>query len=422
MRYRFNITAFYSDILPAIIFIFSIPIDAINGYFQYFKGVHLPIGFIFRGFILLLVIKFILKDIHETIHRLFFLCVSILILIYPIYILLEKSTSSMTEIEYLFKFIYFFSILFYFYHFRYLFNIVKLIKMLIYAIFILACINIYSLITGFGIPSYAYGFGYSGFYFGGNELGIYMIISLLICIWFSFYTKSLFYYLLTIVASCGILVIGTRVAVLGTFLDWILCSLYFLINKDYFIKIKRFYRIFFLLAIILFMVVSISYIYETVIMYSSFMSEKFSSDALLSSRSILIDSAKQVIKDFDVFEFLFGKSVSGGRSAMALIYHTKSDLKNVESDFYDIILSFGFFLGGLIMLLYFKIIGKFILSFFKKDTRNSLSFIICISACLLLGSAYTAGHTFMSVDLAPVLGLYWIVYLNINARNKFISL
>ena len=52
-----------------------------------------------------------------------------------------------------------------------------------------------------------------------------------------------------------------------------------------------------------------------------------------------------------------GKGISGGRFAVASIYDPEEKVKNIESDFYDIILSFGFVLGGLIILaqLFFSI-------------------------------------------------------------------
>lgn len=47
--------------------------------------------------------------------------------------------------------------------------------------------------------------------------------------------------------------------------------------------------------------------------------------------------------------------------------------------------------------------------FFVKRSRNSLSFITSIGSILWLGIAYTAGHAFFSTQLAPLLGVYWVI-------------
>ena len=52
---------------------------------------------------------------------------------------------------------------------------------------------------------------------------------------------------------------------------------------------------------------------------------------------------------------------------------------------------------------------QFIRPFFIKRSRNSLSFITSIGSILWLGIAYTAGHAFFSTQLAPLLGVYWVI-------------
>ena len=91
------------------------------------------------------------------------------------------------------------------------------------------------------------------------------------------------------------------------------------------------------------------------------------------------------------------------------IYDPEEKVKNIESDFYDIILSFGFVLGGLIILAQLFLVFQFIRPFFIKRSRNSLSFITSIGSILWLGIAYTAGHAFFSTQLAPLLGVYWVI-------------
>lgn len=87
--------------------------------------------------------------------------------------------------------------------------------------------------------------------------------------------------------------------------------------------------------------------YETIIQYDNFTLERFSANSLVSSREQLINTGKQVISEFNLTEVLLGKGISGGRFAVASIYDPEEKVKNIESDFYDIILSFGFVREGL---------------------------------------------------------------------------
>ena len=99
------------------------------------------------------------------------------------------------DIDYLFKFIYTFCILFYFYYYRKIFSLEKLIRLVVYTTSLIGAINIFSMITQTGILSYSdkFGFGYSGYYADGNALGVYMVLAVLLCIWYSFYKRNVFY-------------------------------------------------------------------------------------------------------------------------------------------------------------------------------------------------------------------------------------
>ena len=114
--------------------------------------------------------------------------------------------------------------------------------------------------------------------------------------------------------------------------------------------------------------------YETIIQYDNFTLERFSANSLVSSREQLINTGKQVISEFNLTEVLLGKGISGGRFAVASIYDPEEKVKNIESDFYDIILSFGFVLGGFIILAQLFLVFQFIRPFFIK--KKSEFFII----------------------------------------------
>lgn len=89
------------------------------------------------------------------------------------------------------------------------------------------------MITQTGILSYSdkFGFGYSGYYADGNALGVYMVLAVLLCIWYSFYKRNVFYFLLTFIASVGTILIGSRVGIIGILTDWGLFLGYFFFSK-----------------------------------------------------------------------------------------------------------------------------------------------------------------------------------------------
>ena len=406
-----NIDNLYIQILPFILFFISIFVDSANGYIQEFEGKHLPIGITFRGCILCLTVKFLLKN-QNTLLTLLLSIITILIsMAFVCWSCTGRYIDATIDIDYLFKFIYTFSILFYFYYYRNLFNIEKLIRLVVYSTALIGAINMFSMITQTGILSYSdkFGFGYSGYYADGNALGVYMVLAVLLCIWYSFYKQNIFCFLSTFIASAGTILIGSRVGIIGILADWGLFLSYFFFSKDSLISPRWYVRIILTFCILIAITYSAIITYENIIQYDDFTFERFSTQSLVSSREALINAGKQVISEFNLAESFLGKGISGGRYAVARLYDPEEIIKNIESDFYDLILSFGFVLGGLIILVHFFLVFQFIRPFLQKRGRNSLSFIICCGSILWLGIAYTAGHAFFSTQLAPLLGVYWVI-------------
>ena len=236
-----------------------------------------------------------------------------------------------------------------------------------------------------------------------------MVLAVLLCIWYSFYKQNIFCFLSTFIASAGTVLIGSRVGIIGILADWVIFLSYFSFSKDSLIKLRWQVRI--ILTFCTWVTITYSAIitYENIIQYDNFTFERFSTQSLVSSREQLIHVGKQVISEFNLLESFFGKGISGGRYAVARLYDPEETIKNIESDFYDLILSFGVILGGLIILVQLFLVFQFIRPFLQKKSRNSLSFVICTGSVLWLGIAYTAGHAFFSTQSAPLLGVYWVI-------------
>ena len=150
-----SIDNFYIQVLPFILFFISIFFDSANGYIQEFKGVHLPIGIAFRGFILCLTMKFLLKNLSTLLTLLFWIITILISMAFAIWSFTGKYIDAAMDIDYLFKFVYTFCILFYFYYYRKIFSLEKLIRLVVYTTSLIGAINIFSMITQTGILSYS---------------------------------------------------------------------------------------------------------------------------------------------------------------------------------------------------------------------------------------------------------------------------
>lgn len=155
-----SIDNFYIQVLPFILFFISIFFDSANGYIQEFKGVHLPIGIAFRGFILCLTMKFLLKNLSTLLTLLFWIITILISMAFAIWSFTGKYIDAAMDIDYLFKFVYTFCILFYFYYYRKIFSLEKLIRLVVYTTSLIGAINIFSMITQTGILSYSDKFGF----------------------------------------------------------------------------------------------------------------------------------------------------------------------------------------------------------------------------------------------------------------------
>ena len=145
-----SIDNFYIQVLPFILFFISIFFDSANGYIQEFKGVHLPIGIAFRGFILCLTMKFLLKNLSTLLTLLFWIITILISMAFAIWSFTGKYIDAAMDIDYLFKFVYTFCILFYFYYYRKIFSLEKLIRLVVYTTSLIGAINIFLSVASFG--------------------------------------------------------------------------------------------------------------------------------------------------------------------------------------------------------------------------------------------------------------------------------
>ena len=404
---RINLLNFYVVFLPRVLFICFIVIDSLNGYLQEFYNLHTPIGVLSRGIMLLLISSCVFVKINLFIYKLFKLLVWVYLFAIPLWYINGSELIFFREVQYLFRFIYFFCILFYFYSYRCCFSIKELLNLIVISAFIISVINIFCFFSGLGIKSYGddFGFGTKAFYADGNSLGLYMILANCISIWYAFYAKGKMW-LIAIVISLGTMLIGSRAALLGTAVAWPAMLLYFLFVRDNMIKFSKVNKLFVCLlggGIIIYGIVSI---YIFISGFDTYTMERFSIESAILPRENLIILGKQVIKNFNWGEILIGKGFTGGMSALGELYPSSLETKSIESDWYDMILSFVWFFGSLMILIQLLILQRILKAFGRKP--SSLSFTLSIAGCLWIGASCMAGHGFNNTMLAPLLSVLFI--------------
>lgn len=407
-----------NGLLLKILLIYAIIIDSINGYTQDI-GIDTPIGIIFRGIILLLIIVPVLKHGGGWIKIFFAIIISVYILCIPLWILSGAEFGFAAEITYLFKLIYFFVVVLFFYNNRHLVNINECVKIAFYSGFCIGALNIFCFVSGLGVKSYGenFGFGTKAFYADGNSMGLFMILVLPLMIWFCFRTKKATYFLMTIVATIGTLLIGSRAAIGGVVLSWCVLLPYYSIFKDHFILISRWVK---LLTLTIGGTIIGIIIYALVLFITTFDSytlDKFSLDGIASPREELIEIGQDVYNGRDGITYFIGEGFSGGIASMGDVYggHTITK-KSIEADNYDLLLFFGYGFGGIMIifhLLFFLLI--FVRPYLKN--RNSLSLTLFAVGSIWYAASLIAGHGFYNTSLAPLFAIYTVISYKLISGN-----
>ena len=352
---------------------------------------------------MLSIIPYVLKNNFKY-ASLFRLLAVLYVSFIPLWYINGTRISIGIELQTIFKFVYFFVILMYFQYYKNCFSRDWICRVISVSAFILAIINVYCAITGSGNRSYGedFGFGTKAFYADGNSFGLYMILSNCISVWYAFYKKR-WWFLVAAIVSLGTLLVGSRTAMAGVVLTWLLLLLYFLIKKDRMVRLSAFSK----LSICLIGGGGVGYMLVKMIQFIStfdtYTLTKFTVESALSSREHLISLGTKVIRDFNLMELFIGKSHSGGMKAVGAMYSSEVELKSMETDWLDMILYYGWGFGVLMIVLQLLIFKSLVTPFIK--TRTSLNFTLVIIAMLWMGTSWMAGHAFNNTMLAPLFAI-----------------
>lgn len=391
-----------SDFILIMLFVVSVIIDSINGYLQE-KGIFTPIGITFRMGMFFLLFPSIFRLSGR--NKIFTQYVSYIILIFSLalayWVISYPDTLITNEVEVAIRILYSYSLIAFFLNFA---NASRTLLYIEKYATIIAAIIIFSFITGIGRNSYGetYGFGMKGFFIAGNDLGLTLILSLLLSTLhlFKSFSKILATKVLIIAIACFL--IGSRVGMFGCMLIIVYAILYYIFFYKTATKKVRYYKRlygFTLIPAVIFSVLLIlNWTYQNI--FDPYTQKRLSAESIMSSRTNFVNPAKNRIKEFSTSEFFFGCGETQFYKyigdSMSLIKKSKS----VEADFYEIIGTNGFVLGGLIYSLYLIFTIYSLYNYYRDRTFLNFSLFVFFTLFLIIG--FMAGHAIKNVMAAPV--------------------
>ena len=374
------------------VFILAVFVDAANGILQKKVGITTPIGIMYRGTLFYYLFLYLFKSKYKTLIGLLIFLVLICLFCWVAF----YNAIVPKEIEYLIRYSYFFVFLNFFCLKRNCFDAESVYKhILIYGLLI-STIIIFCYFTGFGIKSYGegeYGWGEKGLFIATNDIGLTIICSLICsCIYQQLYRRNKWTLLCIVIISAGGILVGSRVCFGFIPFTLFLFALY---------KGKKTRNKFIVLlagALIIYVVVYVGIqIYS---MLDNYALAKLTKEGFESARTILTDEAKKHISNFDVLSMCIGE----GAYNLHLIVGKGLGIdeeRAVEADYYEIIGSYGYLLGGIVLLSYLKIAYNSVKHFFMRVCFESFEFAyLCLSFIVI---AFFAGHAVTNMMATPIL-------------------
>lgn len=407
-------------LILCLLFPMSVMVDLTNGYTQMVMGLHLPIGVLYRGDIFVMLLYHMLKLRRDNLWKYYFMLMLLTFVLSFGYwqhknvINITMELNELIRIVYLILMIIFFKV-----NMRRLasFDVVRWITN--YG-FLIALAIILSFLTGWGQNSYGedYGFGTKSFFKAGNDLGMTLLYasvfaSVNLFHWISFVN---FFKFIIIVLSMSL--VGSRIGIIGAILVFSLtCICYAFFYKPSTTKEKNKKKI--LVAIFIPMLsygvyLLGSYIYS---LFDNYAMNKLTMDSIKSARSFLTDIASEYIDGLRGLSFFLGEGSSTlfQEAAHSLNLGLAYEAKTIEADFHELIGSYGF-LGGILILcpfVYYALRSIFL--FLRSYSIHNFWALFIFSSFIVL--SFLAGHAIKNAMVAPIYA-FSTVYFFPN-RKKF---
>lgn len=395
-------------LLLNLIFPISVFIDLINGFCQFRLGISLPIGVLLRTFIIFLLF-YSIQSVPSILGKRY---LKFIIVVYVFCMLLWMIRDLTTiqaaafsvgiEINAFIRVIYLCLLIVYMSYFAT--DIKDIIEPIIvnYGFIIGLCI-IFSFVTGFGQNSYGenYGFGTKSFFIAGNDIGITLLYSGVVTSihLFSHYKTINFIKFITIIAGC--VLIGSRVGMLGAGLLLSLTMGYYIFFYKPVQKRAKIYKklvTYILIPIAIYGLVQIVMLLISV--FDQYTLDRMSLDSIGSARDNLISCADRYIATLEGLSWAIGNGRSVFAGILAQYMQTGLETKIAEADYHDMVGSYGYLYGWILMIPYVIFVVQSVKQYFRQPSYyNCCLVFICITFIFI---GYNAGHCIANVMVAPI--------------------
>lgn len=415
-----------------LILIVPVLVDLFNGFIQEYLGIGFSVGVLYRTFLLLITFPFLvyIKDDSLKIFLFFIISLWLFLNIFWCGYMGFSFYSLSWEVRQFSRILIPYSLLCFliFLVERYKISIDTLINYLVIFGFIASSSIIFSFITGMGIHTYGEekyaGYGVKSFFIAQNDVGLVILLSFTMSL-YKFLKKLCWRnFLISIVIMVGLVLLSTRTAILGSFgvFTIFLFSMLFFGKREINIKFKHRFFIFIILSIIF----SIS-AYQVWKIYSKYKFLVGKIYALLeeTTRADMVASAEKRFQERGTIKNILGEGDYSFRlfaqynKYNSFTYKGSSTEKGttgklVERDTYDMIGSYGYLLGTMIIAFPFLLLLKMIYLFILRRNLLNFTFLICIS--IFLGHSFFAGHALNSPTVSTCIV---VVYLYILKNRYF---
>lgn len=409
-----SLTKFFSfNRILYFLFPLSIIVDLVNGFFQLKMGIHLPIGVLYRGFVLIILLCSLLK-LKDKVWMVYLISLLTLFAISFEYWIIKNPIKLSEEIDNFIRIVYFFLMILFFKINSHRIDSVTILNLITNYGFMIGCCIIFSFITGFGHYTYgeSYGFGTKSFFKAGNDLGMTLLYSSVFASMnlfrkMSFVNLSKF---ISIVLACSL--IGSRAGMIGSMIVLGFSFLYYVFCYNPISKKMKRIKYFSIITIIPLLCYSLYFIASK--MYASFDDyalERLSLDSILSARDVLIDSAKGYINGLEGFSNIVGEGAYMLFQNMAYRMNLGIERggKGVEADYYELIGSYGYLLGGLILVPFLYYALRSLIVFYNSKSIQSFWAVFIFCSFLYLG--FSAGHAIKNTMVPPIYACSIVVLL-----------
>ena len=396
--------------LLILIFPLSILVDLISGFCTIQLHTYIPISKFFRIIIMAGALYLLTKRMNFSPIWLTLIPFLFFILAFPSWIIIfgikpDRGYNLGVEIEGFSRILYFFIIVTFFIVYRKEIRNQHILRIISNYGLLIAVAVIISFVTGYGNYTYSvdHGFGTKSYFKAGNDLGLTILYASVVS---SLYIFSRFGWkrvLITLTISLSAILVGSRVALLGTAL-WVTILMYYIVfiylPADSLIRKRlKFYKPLIISGYILCVVGIIKFLLSV---FDSYMLAKYTADAMMSARSLLTAPAEEYISNLEWFEFAFGRGVSSIYYHVAQSLGTYSTYRMIEADFHELLGGYGL-VGFLVLIfpfLYFMI--KAIKRYFTHP--DFTLFTVLFVTASFLAVAYSAGHCIRNTMVAPIYG------------------